>query len=147
MRWDELVKEQLRRHEGYRRKPYSDTVGKITIGIGRNLTDVGLLGDEIEFLFANDVARALEIAKVFISKERFNELSEERKAVIVNMAFNLGSRLHNFKRFRFALLDRDWTTAGDELLASKWAQQVGKRAHELANLMRGGPQEDAEAAV
>ena len=39
--------ELLKKHEGIRSKPYKDTVGKITIGVGRNLDDVGLSNDEI----------------------------------------------------------------------------------------------------
>ena len=39
--------QQLTRDEGIRNKPYVDTVGKVTIGVGRNLSDVGLYPDEI----------------------------------------------------------------------------------------------------
>ena len=44
----------VRKHEGVSVYPYADTVGKITIGVGRNLSDRGLEADEIEALFATD---------------------------------------------------------------------------------------------
>ena len=47
--------EQLRLHEGVEHKPYVDTVGKTTIGVGRNLDDVGLTDDEIDYLLDNDI--------------------------------------------------------------------------------------------
>ena len=37
-----LVKPLTKINEGLRSKPYVDTVGKVTIGVGRNLTDRGL---------------------------------------------------------------------------------------------------------
>ena len=39
MNWERL-KNDIKRHEGFRSKPYKDTVGKTTIGYGRNLDDV-----------------------------------------------------------------------------------------------------------
>ncbi len=44
----------IRHHEGVRTHPYVDTVGKLTIGVGRNLTDRGLGVDEINLLFETD---------------------------------------------------------------------------------------------
>lgn len=46
------LKEELIRDEGLRLKPYRDTVGKLTIGVGRNLDDVGITKDEAMHLLA-----------------------------------------------------------------------------------------------
>jgi hypothetical protein len=35
----DIARVQLIRHEGFRSKPYRDTVGKLTIGYGTNLQD------------------------------------------------------------------------------------------------------------
>ena len=43
------IEEQLILHEGLRLKPYRDTVGKLTIGVGRNLDDVGITRAEAFF--------------------------------------------------------------------------------------------------
>ena len=39
---DPLLWFQLKAHDGLRLKPYRDSVGKLTVGVGRNLDDVGL---------------------------------------------------------------------------------------------------------
>jgi len=41
-----------------RLKPYRDSVGKLTIGVGRNLDDVGISAEEADVLLANDIAKA-----------------------------------------------------------------------------------------
>ena len=55
----------IRQYEGVSALPYEDSVGKITIGIGRNLTDRGLSVDEVEMLFANDMKIAAEIFDIW----------------------------------------------------------------------------------
>jgi lysozyme len=133
----DIASEQLRRDEGYREKPYTDTVGKLTIGIGRNLDDVGLSQEECEFLYANDLERAVDTARRFVPK--FDLLSETRKAVVVNMAFTLGGRLSEFVKFLAAVDSGRYPAAADEMLDSKWArQQAPNRARRLAGQMREG---------
>ena len=48
---------QLTDEEGRRLKFYFDTRGIPSIGIGRNLRDVGLTGNEVTYLFRNDIDR------------------------------------------------------------------------------------------
>lgn len=125
----------LIRHESIRQKPYRDTVGKFTIGCGRNLDDKGLSKDEIMLLLNNDIFDAIEDAKRCVSV--YDELSEVRKMVLIDMAFNLGkSRFMGFVRFLNAIHKGDWDEAAEEMLSSKWAIQVGYRAIELALMMR-----------
>jgi lysozyme len=135
----QIVEEQLRRDEGTRRKPYRDSVGKLTIGVGRNLDDVGLNDEEIEYLLANDIDRAATAARDLVAA--FDSLSETRKAVLVNMAFNLGqAKLGGFKNFLAAVEQGRFDDAAREMLDSVWAQQVGNRALRLSAQMReGGP--------
>ncbi len=52
--------EQLKRHEGVKLKPYFCTQGKCTIGVGRNLEDVGISEEEAEMLLINDIERATD---------------------------------------------------------------------------------------
>lgn len=137
MSYVDIAKEQLRRHEGTRSKPYVDTVGKLSIGIGRNLTDVGLRQEELEFLFNNDVVEADKIAKKLV--KNFETLSENRKAVILNLAFNLGeTKLAKFVVTLKAINEGRWESAAKGLERSLWYTQVGNRAKELVKLMREG---------
>lgn len=123
------VKTLIEQHEGRRRKPYKCTAGKTSIGIGRNLDDVGLSDDEIDYLFANDLKRAQDAASKY---PWFAELSEVRQAAIVDMIFNLGpSRFASFRKFIQAMSERQYTLAAAELVASKWFLQVRRRASRI----------------
>uniref|UniRef100_A0A7V2F643 Lysozyme n=1 Tax=Rhodothermus marinus TaxID=29549 RepID=A0A7V2F643_RHOMR len=135
------AKERLRRmlivHEGLRLKPYRDAVGKLTIGYGRNLEDVGISLEEAELMLEHDLDRAIQAAKEVVPG--FDVLDEVRQAVLVNMAFNIGrAGLASFKRMRAALALGDFERAASEMLDSLWARQVGRRAQELAEMMRTG---------
>ena len=44
-------------HEGLELKPYQCTADKTTIGVGRNLSDVGITEEEAKFLLLNDLQR------------------------------------------------------------------------------------------
>lgn len=126
----------LKRDEGLRLKPYRCTAGKLTIGYGRNLDDVGISEAEAEMLLAND------IAKVEREAERFHwyaGLNDARKAVVLNMLFNLGaSSFKGFVNTIKAISAGDYDDAANRMLASKWAEQVGARAARLAQIMRTG---------
>jgi lysozyme len=131
------IYEQLRLHEGERRFPYQDTVGKTTIGVGRNLTDRGLSPDEIDFLLTNDVNESEDAcAKAF---PWFYEMNHVRRNVLIDMCFNLGlPRLLRFKKFLGYLKAADYLNASKEMLKSTWAKQVGRRATRLADMMMTG---------
>ncbi len=133
--------EQLKRDEGLRLHPYSDTVGKVTIGIGRNLTDVGISAEEADYLLQNDIFRAQRDLRM-----RFpwvSGMSDVRRAVLENMTFNMGiAGLEKFHKMLLAAASGDWEEAAAEMLDSLWATQVGKepgqRAWRLAEQMRTG---------
>ena len=123
--------------EDRRKRIYTDSVGKISGGVGRNLTDRGFRDDEIDLMLANDVAEAIgECRKLF---RNFDTLNEIRQEVLVNMMFNMGfGRLSGFKRMNAAIHAGDWVEASRQMLDSKWADQVGDRADRLADAMRKG---------
>lgn len=127
----------LMRDEGKRLKPYRCTAGKLTIGYGRNLDDVGITDDEAMALLENDVdACVADCLKTF---PWFVSLDPVRQAVVVNMRFNLGLvRLLGFRNTLAAIASGDYRAAADGMLASKWAEQVGARATRLAYQMRTG---------
>ena len=129
--------EQLKVHEGLRLKPYKDTVGKWTIGIGRNLEDKGITEQEALFMLNNDVDYFY--TKLDKRLTWFKHLDDARQNVLVNMAFNLGvSGLLTFKNTLRLISFNRYEEAAEEMLNSKWANQVGYRAEELAEQMRTG---------
>lgn len=128
---------ELRRDEGVRLKPYRDPVGKLTIGTGRNLDDVGISDDENNLMLSNDVGRAC--ASLDKALPWWRNLDPVRQRVLVNMAFNMGiGTLLGFHNTLAAIQASDWQSAHDGMLASRWATQVGNRAQRLADMMLTG---------
>lgn len=132
--------DQLTRHEGLVTHAYQDHLGYWTIGIGR-LIDKRKGGriteEEAKYLLQNDVdrfARELDDRLPW-----WQTLSPNRRYVLLNMAFNLGtSGLLGFKNTLEMVRTGNYEGAAKGMLASKWAKQVGKRATELAEQMKKG---------
>ena len=129
--------DQLRIHEGVEKTVYNDSEGIPTIGVGRNLRDRGLSDDEIDYLLSNDIDIVVdELDKVM---PWWNDLDEVRLRVLCDLVFNLGMpRFSGFKKSISYMKQQMWDQAADELLDSKWARQVGRRAQTLSEMMRTG---------
>lgn len=136
MSYLDILNPQLRIDEGVRTYPYVDTVGRISLGVGRNLTDVGVRPGEIDLMLSNDIVDAEHVARGLLPN--FDQLTDLRKAVMVNMAFNLSIKLAGFRQMLDAVRTGRWNDAADEMLDSTWATQVGARATRLAEQMRMG---------
>jgi len=131
------LKELLIQDEGFRQFPYKDSVGKLTIGIGRNIEDRGISQDEAEYLLNNDINHCLNDLEV--SLPFFKDLDEPRKIVLLNMCFNVGiPTLMQFRKMRDAIEKHDYAEASKQMLDSTWAKQVGHRADRLAYIMEVG---------
>ena len=134
------LRDMLIRHEGVRLKPYRDTVGKLTIGVGRNLDDVGISQDEADVMLDNDINRAHDAcANAF---PWFAALDSVRQDVLIDMCFNLGiESLKTFHMTLAAIEQGDYDKASRNMLLSRWRDEVGQRAVELSNMMRTGTYE------
>jgi lysozyme len=128
----------LIRHESLRNKPYEDTTGNLTIGVGRNLESLGLSRDECLYLLDNDIARCdRELRHNF---KWYLELCRVRQDAMINLCFNLGiTRLLTFKKALAAMAEGDFSKSADEFLDSKWADQVGPtRSSDIDCMVRTG---------
>ncbi|PNH90251.1 lysozyme [Vibrio diazotrophicus] len=131
-----LATKLIKKHEGLRLKPYRCSSQKITIGYGRNLQDNGISQEEADTLLQHDLNSAIKEAE---SLPFFVSLNEPRQAVIVDMVFNMGlPRFCMFKKMIAAIECEHWHVAAHEMLNSRWARQVGKRANTLSEMMRLG---------
>lgn len=133
----ERLRRALVRHEGLKLKTYRCTAGKLSIGVGRNLDDVGISETEAMVLLENDingVVRDLDRAIPW-----WAGLDDARREVLANMAFNLGlPTLLTFRNTLAAIKDGRYKEAAALMLQSRWATQVGNRARELAAQMETG---------
>lgn len=128
---------KLKEHEGLKLKPYRCTAGRLTIGYGRNIEDCGITEEEAEYLLLNDMRRVInDLHKIF---ERFYKFSDNRKAALVDMLFNLGKpRFLNFHNMIKAINEDDWNAASAHALDSFWSKQVGKRSFDIAGMLKRG---------
>lgn len=122
-------------NEGWKKFPYKDTVGKTTIGAGFNLDDTGLDDEEITFILEHRLALIKkEIPNRILTWEA---LSEDQRTALIDMYYNLGwPRLSKFKEMLKAIDKGKYELAAKELLRSKYATQVGKRAERNAELLK-----------
>lgn len=132
--------EQLRRDEGCVLHAYEDHLGYLTIGIGRLIDKRkggGLSKDEAEYLLSNDVSR--RVKELSDALPWFSGLDESRQGVLINMAFQLGTRgLLGFKKALEFVRKGHYVAAANEMLQSKWATQTPERAERLAKQMMTG---------
>lgn len=124
-------------HEGLRLHPYTDPAGRLTIGIGRNLTDAGISEDEAFGLAQHDIDRCVDALEANLPW--WSGLDDLRQNVLLELCFMLGwVGLSKFRRMLDAAEHHEFDRAGDEIMQSQLPQQVGQRAVELAHQMRTG---------
>jgi lysozyme len=137
------LREMLKLHEGLRLKPYKCTAGRWTIGYGHNLEanneaiPNGITLEQAERYLDQDIASAeAGCRKQF---PFFNALDDVRKAVLIDMCFNLGlNGLAGFKSTLAAIEEKNFARAGANMMSSKWAGQVKGRASRLSHMMAYG---------
>ncbi len=131
----------IKRHEGYRDRVYKDTVGILTVGWGHALqAGSPIPAAASEALFADDYRKAkLALAGLVADGLVPADLCEARRAVLVNMAFNLGvAGLRKFGRTLEAIRRGDFVAASEAMKDSLWARQVKSRADDLSAMMETG---------
>ena len=131
------LRKSLIKHEGYRKTAYIDTAGKITIGIGDNISDRPV---EDEWINARCDKLTRELYNQFSEDYKwFNNLNEDRQIVLINMAYNMGyKKIKEFHQMIDDLSRNEFIQASMEMMKSRWAKQVPGRAKELFEAMLYG---------
>lgn len=151
------LERELVRDEDERLKVYRCTAGKRSIGVGRNLDDVGIrasetaaLGITLQSVLACGITRsqcrallANDIAGCEADLDRrlpwWRKLDGVRQRVLLNMCFNLGIvRLLGFRNTLRYVEAGNYAAAAAGMKASLWARQVGNRAVRLQAMMLTG---------
>jgi lysozyme len=143
-----LVQHLIKEGEGFREDQYKDTRGYRTIGYGFNVDDPNtrrVIGphsqrisqEQADALLPHFISTAERDAQAYAGPG-FSKLSPERRAVLVDMAYNLGGpKLGGFKGMRKALLAGDYPGAGRELQDSNYFRQVKTRGVRNRDLIAG----------
>jgi len=125
----------ITRHEGSRLQMYQDSLGIWTIGVGHNIQEKGISPKVMELMLDEDLEEAISELKRSVSF--FSKMPQQVQEALVNLSFNMGiPRLMQFKKTLALLREGDFESAADELLDSRYAEQVGRRALEIADMIR-----------
>jgi lysozyme len=129
--------DQIKRDEGYSPTAYRDSRGILTIGYGFNIETAPIPDDVSNYWLISKVAA---VQRALSAQLPWSDgLDAPRRAVLQNMAYNLGVvGLLAFGKMLTAAHSGNWTLAAAEMRASKWAEQVGPRAVRLIAQMETG---------
>ncbi len=131
------LRESIKRHEGFKKLPYNDTRGNLTIGYGRNLRSVGISETEADIMLNDDIINATVELYRFIPWTQ--NLDDSRKAAFIELNFNMGiEKLLGFRKMLDYAKENDWPNASKELLDSDWKAEVGNRANDIAYVLENG---------
>lgn len=132
--------QMLEAEEGRVAHAYTDSEGWLTIGVGRLIDrrKGGRLTDrEIDYLLDNDIAE--KTAEVLKALPWIMQLDEARRAVLLGMAFQMGTAgLLGFRNTLELVRTGNYRAAGRGMLQSRWAEQTPKRAQRMAQQMETG---------
>jgi GH24 family phage-related lysozyme (muramidase) len=144
-----MNKDQLRvelaEDEGCKYEIYLDHLNLPTFGIGHLITEadpeygqpIGTPVDEERVRKAFNLDIAVTLDECHVLYDDFNDLPEEVQLVIANMMFNMGRpRLSKFKMMKKACDERDWNEMADQMVDSRWHDQVPNRAKRLVKRIR-----------
>lgn len=134
--------------EGRVSRPYTDSNGYTTIGVGRCLDTKPLKDHEIEYLFHGDLMDAWDAARQGVGREAWAGLTVPRIYALVVMCFQLGS-LRDWPRMVADIRSGDYGGAAWEMLHgtvegqmapvdSAWRRQTPARCEWCAETMRTG---------
>ena len=140
-------------HEGLKLKPYKDTKGKLTIGIGRCIDTNPFTCEELKavgdwkngitrnaafMLCRNDINKSITNLRKRISF--FDRLDKERQYALIDMCYQMGIEgLCQFKKMIAAMGTGNYIEASKHCLDSKYAKQdAPTRAKRIAKLIETG---------
>lgn len=141
----EKLQAELTEDEGVKYEIYLDHLNLPTCGIGHLILQsdqeyglpVGTPISEtrVRELFEQDIEIVLKECKILFPS--FDILPDEVQLIIANMMFNMGRpRLSKFKKFIEAVIMSNWQDAANEMVDSRWYNQVPNRANRLVERMR-----------
>lgn len=139
----EGLKVRIKIHEGFRDTVYEDSLGKATIGYGHLVTykdkfepNKKYPKDMLDQLFEDDFEEARANMEYFCKSNEL-EICDMAKEILIEMIFQLGiGNINKFKNMIKALKEKDYQTAADEMISSKWYRQTKERCQKLADFMR-----------
>ena len=140
----EVLKEQIKRHEGEVLEVYEDSLGYLTLGVGHLIqksdpeygqpAGTPVSQEVVDMYYEDDFDKHVE-ETIHVCENNnivFDALPESIQHVLVNMCFNLGAnRLGKFRNMLYAVSTSNWKEMANQMEDSRWFGQVGRRSVEL----------------
>lgn len=119
----------LRHDEGVHNSPYKDTKNLWTFGVGRligaSLEQLHVTDSVVDLMLEEDIQTAVQDACIVLGEDVWNKLTEPRKVAMISLLFTLGrTKFAKFRNTIDAIRKEDWRRAGEQVLNSKWAEDV-----------------------
>ena len=144
----EVLKEQIKRHEGEVLEVYEDSLGYLTLGVGHLIqksdpeygqpAGTPVSQEVVDMYYEDDFDKHVE-ETIHVCENNnivFDALPESIQHVLVNMCFNLGAnRLGKFRNMLYAVSTSNWKEMANQMEDSRWFGQVGRRSVELQEMV------------
>jgi lysozyme len=140
---EEEIKAMIIRHEGKINKPYKDSLGLWTVGVGHLIGDGKSLppemnrefsDEEVMTMFEKDYAHHRSAA---MNIPGFDKLDGRGQGALTDLTFNMGpSWISKWPKLKKQLEEGDTQSAAKNLEQSKWYGQVGNRAPTIVSLIK-----------
>lgn len=141
-----LARGVLVEHEGIRQRPYEDSLGHCTIGVGHLLHLGACTASEkhkqytmtqVFGMLQRDVVEAYDIAKAWVPKT-WDSLKTLEQLALTCMAFQLGNKINQFVNTRRILETQGLVAASEAMKESRWYRQTPKRVEFIIGLAKYG---------
>lgn len=134
------LRQELIRDEGLRLEAYRDTLGYLTIGVGHLIPSGQSVmsitqGQAMEWLDRDIGTAEWQLTQIY---PQWRTLDAVRQRALLNLTFNLGMKLAQFRNFLAALDRKDWVKAGQQLEQSRWYRQVKLRGPRIVYTIKTG---------
>jgi lysozyme len=126
------LRAMLEQDEGLRLKPYRCTAGKLSLGIGRNIEDVGISKTTAYQMLEEDIERSVRTCRSIFGIELWDKWGPERRMGWINFAFQLGpAGMLGFRNTLRAAMAEDWKKVEENFKLSRWIKQTPQRAERV----------------
>ena len=142
---DKEIMEMIKKHEGVRTRPYKDSLGLWTVGVGHLIGDGKSLPPEfdrefsmaeVDELFYKDYMRHKKAA---MKIPGFDKVNAKAQGALIDLTFNMGNTwFKKWPNFVKNMTEGNMIGAANSLEDSNWYKQVKGRAVTIVSLIRQG---------
>ena len=140
---EEEIKQMIIKHEGKINRPYKDSLGLWTVGVGHLIGDGKSLPPEMNREFSDEEVMAMfekdyaHHRSAAMNIPGFDKLNGKGQGALTDLTFNMGpSWISKWPKLKKQLEGGDTEAAAKNLEQSKWYGQVGNRAPTIVSLIK-----------